>query len=115
MKCYTTRPGKHYIGGEFFTCDGIIRMIPDRWLHEAKIENDGKILRLCYSKSTIEISGFRLHKIYEDTVTGRLGIVSISDPADDMEAAEATDEPFVTDIVHLAVLPESASDLESKH
>ena len=115
MICYESRPGRHYIGGQFVMNDGRdgnYRMIPDRWLHGAKIEEDGKILKLFYSSCTIEISGFRLKKIYEDTVEGRLGKITIANPSDDMEAAKAAKEPFVTNIVHIPMNPEAASDLE---
>ena len=112
MNCYESRPGRHYIGGDFAGNDGSYRLIPDRWLHEAKIESDGNTLRLFYSKCTIEIFGFRLKKIYDDTLMGRLGKVTIADPSDDIEASEATEEPFVTNIIHLAILPEAANDLE---
>ena len=111
MNCYETRPGKHYIGGQFVTNDGSFRMIPDRWIHGAKMEEDGKILRLFYSSCTIEISGLRLKKIYDDTVEGRLGKVIIADPPDDMNAAETTNDPYVTNIIHIAMRPESANDL----
>jgi len=111
MKCYDSRPGKHYIGGEFAVNDGSYRLIPDRWLHEAKIESDGNTLRLFYSNCTVVISGFRLKTIYDDTVMGRLGKVTIADPSDDIEVAEATEEPFVTNITHIAILSEAANDL----
>ena len=112
MNCYEPRLGKHYIGGEFIMGNGIFRMIPDKWLHEAKIEHDGNKLRLCYSSCTIEITGYRLEKIYRDTVEGKLGKVIIADPSDDMEAANSTEEPFVTNIVHMVTLPGASTDLE---
>ena len=112
MRCYETRPGRHYLGGQFVLNDGSSHMIPDRWIHEAKIDEDGKRLRLLYSSCTIEVSGFRLKKIYVDAVEGRLGKVTIADPPDNIEAAETTEDPFVTNIIYLAMRPESASNLE---
>ena len=52
MICYESRQGRHYIGGQFVKNDGRYgnyRMISDRWLHGANIEEDDKILKLFYS------------------------------------------------------------------
>lgn len=107
MNCYVTRDGtKAAIGGQFETHDGSYRMIHDRLLYEAIINDNGTELKLLYATWTIEISGYRLKKIYEDTVEGRLGKVSIADPSDDIEAikaAEAAKVPFVTTITHLSM------------
>jgi hypothetical protein len=113
MDCYISRDGaKAAVGGQFITDDGSYRMIPDRFLHEALINHDDTMLMLYYRSWTIKIAGFRLRKVYEDTVDGRLGKITIADPADDMETAEAAETPFVTNITHFFMSPEAANDLE---
>jgi hypothetical protein len=116
MNCYITRDGtKAAIGGQFNANDGSYRMIPDRWLHEAKINDDGTALILRYSTWTIEISGCQLKKIYDDTAEGRLGKVIIAVPSDDIEAEEAAKAagvPFVKTITHISIRQKAANDTE---
>ena len=112
MSCYTSR-NSNYIGGIFNMADGSRRVIPDHWLHDALIERGAALLRLCYSSCTMEIRGKRLDKIFDDAALGRIGTIAINVPADDVEAANSTDSPFVTSIIHVPMSPLAAYDLES--
>ena len=113
MKCYSTRIGQHYVGGIFITSNGFRRMIPDDELKEVKLEDN--VLRLIYSSCLMEISGYRLDGIFDDATIGKLGTLTVAVPADDTEAAKATDGPFITSIVYLTMTPEAASDLEREY
>ena len=109
MSCYKSRTAP-YVGGIFIAGDGSRRVVPDQWLHEAKIE-DG-LLRLCYSSCTMEVRGRRLDRIFDDAVLGRLGTVTAYVPLDDANASDAVSGPFVTSIVYVPMSPLAASDLE---
>jgi len=114
MNCYSTRIGRHYVGGIFITSDGFRRMIPDDELKEAKFEDN--ILRLNYSTCVMEVSGYRLEKIFDDATIGKLGTLTVAVPADNPEAAnDAADLPFITSIIHIAMTPQAASDMESEY
>ena len=111
MSRYTPR-NSNYIGGIFIMADGSRRVVPDQWLHEAILDKGASLLRLCYSSCTMEIRGKRLDKIFEDTSFGKIGTVTVNIPADDAKAANATNSPFVTSIIHVPMSPLAASDLE---
>ena len=113
MKCYSTRIGAHYIGGIFITNNGFRRMIPDDQLREVKFGDN--LLRLVYSSCLMEISGYRLENIFNDTTMGKLGTLTAAFPSDDPVAAEKTNEPFITSIVYLTMTPETAADLGEEY
>ena len=110
MKCYSARIGAHFTGGIFITSDGFRRMIPDVCLNEAKLEDN--LLRLKYSSCVMEVSGYRLEKIFDDAAIGKLGTLTVAVPADNPDVADAKDAPFITSIIHIAMTPQAASDME---
>ena len=113
MKCYNTRIGTHFVGGIFTTSDGFRRMIPDDCLNEARLEDN--ILRLNYSSCAMEISGYRLEKIFDDAAIGKLGTLTVAVPADNPDAADAAAGPFITSIIHIAMTPQTAGDMEREY
>jgi hypothetical protein len=50
-------------------------MIPDHWLAQAELSEDGRLLRLFYTCRTVEVAGQRLETLFEDAVAGRLGMI----------------------------------------
>jgi len=113
MKCYSTRIGTHFVGGIFITSDGNRRMIPDDCLNEARLEDN--VLRLNYSSCTMEVSGYRLEKIFDDAAIGKLGTLTVAVPADAPDATDAPDWPFITSIIHIAMTPQVAGDIEREY
>ena len=77
FQCYTPRTSLRsaLTGGLFISADGSRRIIPDHWLTQAELLQDGHLLRLSYSFCTIEVSGQCLDPIFEDAGIGRLGAV----------------------------------------
>ena len=77
FQCYTPRASMRsaLIGGLFISADGTRRIIPDHWLIQVELLQDGRFLRLSYSFCTVEISGQYLDPIFEDAGVGKLGAV----------------------------------------
>jgi len=63
------------IGAVFVTAGGVRRLIPDHWLTEVELSQQGGLLRLTYAYCTVEVAGQRLHVLFEDAIAGRLGTV----------------------------------------
>ena len=111
MSSYKSRTS-NCIGGIFIAGDGSYLLIPDQWLHDAKLLKDSALLRLCYSSCVVEISGYRLDKIFDDATAGKLGTLKAQISAADKKALNATNSPFITGIIHAPMSPVAASDLE---
>ncbi len=77
FQCYTPRTSLRsaLTGGLFISADGSRRIIPDHWLIQAELLQDGRLLRLSYSFCTIEVSGQGLDPIFQDVGIGKLGAV----------------------------------------
>ena len=110
--CYISRESKR-IGGIFISADGSRRTIPDIYLNNATLDSDSTLLRLSYSSCTVDISGYRLYSIYKDVVSGRLGTVTVQNPAD-AESYAFDINPIVTGIVFINMSPDAAFDMERK-
>ena len=108
--CYTPRISK-CVGGIFITANGSLRTIPDYYLYHAKLQSDSTLLRLCYSSCTVDISGYHLKSIYDDVLTGKLGTVTVLNPAD-IKPDTGGNIPNVTSIIYVSISPIAASDLE---
>jgi hypothetical protein len=109
MSCYASRTS-HRIGGIFKTADGSFRVIPDHWLNSAELLNDATLLRLNYSFCSVEISGYRLDGIYNDTASGKLGAVTI---AADAVPDTAESGISVTSIVYVPAPFASSAEVRS--
>jgi hypothetical protein len=59
----------------------------------------------------MEISGYRLDKIFYDAAIGKLGTLEVCIPADN-KAAYTAECPVITSILHVPMSAVSASDLE---
>ena len=110
--CYQPRI-LNCIGGVLISADGSRRTIPDHYLYCAKLQNDSTLLRLYYSSCTVDISGYHLKSIYDDVVIGKLGTVSVSNPAD-AEPKTARIIPHITGIIYINMPPGAAFDMESR-
>ena len=102
FQCYLPRSREHAaVGAVFVTVGGVRRLIPDHWLAEAELSEQGRLLRLVYTCCTIEVSGERLEPLFEDVVVGRLGTVSQAPVS-----FETREQPRVSSI--LAIVPAAA-------
>jgi hypothetical protein len=76
FQCYLPRSSKHTaIGAVFVTAGGVRRFIPDYFLAEAELSEQGQLLRLSYTCSTVEVAGQRLEVLFEDAIAGRLDTI----------------------------------------
>lgn len=102
--CYTPRTSLRSgaVCGLFIRADGTRLIIPDRWLTEACLTDDDRLLRLTYTFCMIEIAGRHLKPILEDVSTGKLGAVQ------ELPSRVAEDgEPWVSSIVMIATCANS--------
>jgi hypothetical protein len=82
IQCYIPRASLHsaLIGGLFVTADGTRRLIPDHWLLQAELLDEGSLLRLSYTSCTIEVAGQSLKTIFEDASIGKVGAIHEAPP-----------------------------------
>ena len=75
-QCYLPRSSERsVIGAVFVTIGGVRRFIPDHFLAEAELSEQGRLLRLIYTCCTVEVAGQRLEVLFEDAIVGRLGTI----------------------------------------
>ena len=75
-QCYVPRSSERsVIGAVFVTIGGVRRFIPDHFLTEAELSEQGRLLRLTYTCRTVEVAGQRLEVLFEDAIVGRLGTI----------------------------------------
>jgi hypothetical protein len=80
--CYLPRSFESTdIGAVFVTAGGDRRFLPDRFLIEAELSEQGRLLRLIYIGCTVEVAGQRLDALFEDAVVNRLGTILQAPPA----------------------------------
>ena len=81
-QCYLPRSSQRSaIGAVFVTIGGVRRFIPDHFLTEAELSEQGRLLRLIYTCCTVEVAGQRLEVLFEDAIVGRLGTILQAPPA----------------------------------
>ena len=81
-QCYLPRSSESsVIGAVFVTVGGVRRFIPDHFLAEAELSEQGRLLRLIYTCCTVEVAGQRLEVLFEDAIVGRLGTILQAPPA----------------------------------
>ena len=98
FQCYLPRSlQRPVIGAVFVTVDGTHRLIPDHWLTEVELSEQGRLLRLIYTCGTIEVAGRQLEAVFEDAVNGRLGTILQGPPT-----LVLWDRPWVSSLVALA-------------
>ena len=98
FQCYVSRSSQHArIGAVFVTPEGLRRMVPDHWLAQAELLEQGRLLRLIYTHCTMEVAGQHLEPLFEDAVAGRLGTVCQSN-----SQSQPSDGPWVGSLVALA-------------
>ena len=99
FQCYLPRSSQTAaIGAVFVTARGVRRFIPDHFLAEAELSEQGRLLRLIYTCCTVEVAGQRLEVLFEDAIVGRLGTI-LQGPS----ALVPRDQPWVSSI--LAIVP----------
>ena len=102
FQCYLPRSSEHTaIGAVFVTAGGVRRLIPDHWLTEVELSEQGRLLRLIYTGCTVEVAGQRLEALFEDAIEGRLGTVCQAP-----RTSAVRDQPWVSNI--LAIVPAAA-------
>ncbi|MBM3800690.1 MAG: hypothetical protein FJW26_00080 [Acidimicrobiia bacterium] len=75
-QCYLPRSFEStVIGAVFVTAGGDRRFHPDRFLMEAELSEQGRLLRLIYTCRTVEVAGQRLEVLFEHAIVGRLGTI----------------------------------------
>jgi hypothetical protein len=106
FQCYLPRFFESsVIGAVFVTMGGVRRFIPDDFLVEAELSEQGRLLRLTYTCCTVEVAGQRLEVLFEDAIVGRLGTI-LQAPL----ASLAPVQPWVSSI--LAIVPAADSRLD---
>ena len=101
-QCYLPRSSERsVIGAVFVTIGGVRRFIPDHFLAEAELSEQGRLLRLTYTCCTVEVAGQRLEVLFEDAIVGRLGTI-LQGPS----ALVPRDQPWVSSI--MAIVPAAA-------
>jgi len=76
FQCYLPRSSESAaIGAVFVTAGGVRRFIPDHFLAEAELSEQGRLLRLTYTSCTVEVAGQRLAALFDDAIVGRLGTI----------------------------------------
>jgi hypothetical protein len=97
--CYVSRPSQAAANGPvFINLEGQRHMIPDCWLEQVKLLEQGRLLRLIYTHCTIEVTGRSLELLFEDAVAGRLGTVC---EGSGQPPSQPSDEPWVSGLVAL--------------
>lgn len=80
--CYLPRSFEStVIGAVFVTAGGDRRFLPDRFLMEAELSEQGRLPRLIYACCTLEVVGQRLDTLFEDALVSRLGSVLQAPPS----------------------------------
>ena len=98
-QCYLPRSSERSaIGAVFVTIGGDRRFIPDHFLAEAELSEQGRLLRLTYTCRTVEVAGQHLEMLFEDAIVGRLGTILQAPPV-----SLPRDQPWVSII--LAIVP----------
>ena len=101
-QCYLPRSFKgSIIGAVFVTIGGVRRFIPDHFLTEAELSEQGRLLRLIYTCCTVEVAGNGLEVLFEDAIAGRLGTILQALPA-----SVPSDQLWVSRI--MAIVPAAA-------
>ena len=101
-QCYLPRSSESSaIGAVFVTAGGVRRFIPDHFLAEAELSEQGRLLRLTYTCCTVEVAGQRLEVLFEDAIVGRLGTILQVPPA-----SVPRDQLWVSSI--MAIVPAAA-------
>ncbi len=109
FQCYTPRASARSasIGGLFVLADGSKRVIPDQWLMQAELLEEGRFVRLGYTFCMIEVAGQGLDTIFEDASIGKLGSIQAAPP----QGAPAG-QLWVTSIVVIAAAAHGISASE---
>jgi hypothetical protein len=94
-------------GETFVFPDGTRRVLAHIYFAQAKLMNNGTLLKLYYSFCVIEITGERLNIIFNDITSGRMGVITQNtenaghtDNAD--HAVNPVTEPIITSIIYLS-------------
>ena len=102
FQCYLPRSSERSaFGAVFVTIGGVRRFIPDHFLTEAELSEQGRLLRLIYACCTVEVAGQRLEVLFEDAIVGRLGTI-VQGPS----ALVPRDQLWVSSI--MAIVPAAA-------
>jgi hypothetical protein len=109
FQCYSSRASLRsaLVGGMFILAGGTKRVIPDQWLVQAELLQNGRLLRLSYTFCAIEVAGQNLDPIFEDASLGKLGAIQAA-PSE----GEPPGQPCVTSIIVVAAGAQSASEFE---
>jgi len=108
FQCYLPRSfDGSVVGAVFLTMGGVRRFIPDHFLTQAELSEQGRLLRLTYSFCTVEVAGQRLEVLFEDAIAGRLGTI-LQAP----QACLPSDQPWVSII--MAIVPAADSSLDRR-
>ena|SRR5262245_11249572 len=110
FQCYSSRASLRSasVGGMFVMADEAKRVIPDHWLIQAELLQNGCLLRLSYTFCTVEVAGRGLDTIFEDASVGKLGAIQAAPP----QTTAGEGQPWVTSIVVVTAGPQSASEFE---
>jgi len=98
FQCYVPRSSEIAAIGAVFVAGGVRRFIPDHFLAEAELSEQGRLLQLTYTCWTVEVAGKRLEVLFEDAIVGRLGTI-IQAP----QVFVPHDQPWVSSI--MAIVP----------
>jgi hypothetical protein len=60
-------------GAIFVTAGGVRCFVPDHWLVEVELSEQGRLLRLTSAGCSVEVAGQRLEGLVEDAIVARLG------------------------------------------
>jgi hypothetical protein len=102
FQCYLRRSSERAaIGTVFVTVGGVRRLIPDHWLTEVELSEQGRLLRLIYTGCTVEVAGLRLEALFEDASMGRLGTVTQAPGT-----SVVRDQPWISSVV--VIVPAAA-------
>ena len=105
FQCYLPRSSQSIaIGAVFVTSGGVRRFIPDHFLAEVELSEQGRLLRLTYTCCTVEVAGQQLDALFEDAVVSRLGTILQS-----LSAPVPGDQPWVSSII--AIVPAAADSM----
>lgn len=109
FQCYSSRASLRsaLVGGMYVLAGGAKRVIPDQWMVQAELLQNGSLLRLSYTFCTIEVAGRNLDAIFEDASVGKLGAIQPAPPD-----ASPDGQPWITSIVVVAGGAQPGSEFE---
>ncbi|HYK91949.1 MAG TPA: hypothetical protein VE398_24495 [Acidobacteriota bacterium] len=109
FQCYSSRASLRsaLVGAMFVLAGGAKRVIPDQWLVQAELLENGRLLRLSYTFCTIEVAGQNLDPVFEDASVGKLGAIQAAPPQ-----GVPAGQPCVTSIIVIDAGAQTASEFE---